>query len=151
MLNGKKQNAFGPIPVIFILYSSKLIVKQMEEQFLIVFLEPLIQELKVLLIDGFNVNYNYPPPLFSPMLPIDNGGSKLWAILMLWIGDHPSQCMVGGLKDGGYDTCQWDVIVKGLVSCNVVYLNNRRQAWHLPPSQTIQSLFKEVNILYFIT
>jgi hypothetical protein len=31
MLNGRKQNALGPIPVIFILSSSKLIVKQMEE------------------------------------------------------------------------------------------------------------------------
>jgi hypothetical protein len=45
--------------MIFILFSSKLIVNEMEEQFLIVFFEPLIQELEVLFVDRFNVNYNY--------------------------------------------------------------------------------------------
>jgi hypothetical protein len=59
MLNGRKQNALGPILMIFILSSSKLIVNEMEEQFLIVFFEPLIQELEVLFVDRFNVNYNY--------------------------------------------------------------------------------------------
>jgi hypothetical protein len=151
MLNGGKQSALGPILMIFILSSSKLIVNEMEEQFLIVFLEPLIQELEVLFVDRFNVNYNYPPPLISPWLPIDNGGSKLRAIVMLWIGDHSTQCKLGGLKDGGYNACWWDVIVEGLVGCNVVYPNIRHQAQHIPLSQTIQSLLSKVNFFYFIT
>jgi hypothetical protein len=54
-----ENNALGPILMIFILFSSKLIVNEMEEQFLIVFFEPLIQELEVLFVDRFNLNYNY--------------------------------------------------------------------------------------------
>jgi hypothetical protein len=104
-----------------------------------------------LFVDRFNVNYNYWPPLISPWFPIDNGGSKLWAILMLWTGDHPTQCKVGGLKDGGYNACWWDVIVERLVGCNVIYPNNRHQAQHIPPSQTIESFLSKVNIFCFIT
>jgi hypothetical protein len=51
----EENNALGPILMLFILFSSKLIVNEMEEQFLIVFFVPLIQELEVLFVDRFNV------------------------------------------------------------------------------------------------
>ena len=89
VMNGGKNNALGPIPVIFIPTSSKQIIKQSEESIFTTFLEPLFRDLESLFIHGFDVIYKYPPHLISPTLPMcEDGKSRIRGMLMLWTGDH---------------------------------------------------------------
>ena len=53
-----------------------------------------------------------------------------------------------GFKDGGYNSCRRDVIVKNLVGKNVVYYDSRRQAFYLLPLRTIEDLLTHVSVVF---
>ncbi len=38
------------------------------------------------------------------------GLATLWAIVMVWTGDHLAQCKVGAVKSGGYFGCRWHYV-----------------------------------------
>jgi hypothetical protein len=108
ILNGGMENLKRPMPVIFILASSKKLVKEMKEEVMTVFLEPFIKELEYAIIHGFVVSYNFQSELIFEVLPSLSGtsDSKLWAMPMYWTGDHPAQTKVARFKLSGYQACR---------------------------------------------
>lgn len=77
---------------------------------------------------------------------------RVRAALMLWTGDHPTQCKVGCLKDGGYGACRRCHTAEEIDSTNrtigqVVYGENRYQARHPPAKRNVHDLHKVVQEL----
>ncbi len=99
ILNCGKETTLDPIPIMFIPSSSEKIIKQADPHVLTAFLKPLMTDLERVFVDGFLVQYAYPIELISECmfddLPFDL--ATLRAIVMVWTGDHPAQCKVGGI------------------------------------------------------
>lgn len=77
---------------------------------------------------------------------------RVRAALMLWTGDHPAQCKVGCLKDGGYGACRRCRTAEHIDSTNrtigqVVYGDHRYQARHPPIKRTVDDLYKALQNL----
>jgi hypothetical protein len=98
----------GPIPILFIPASSDKLVKNIDTNVLFAFLKPFIQELEDTFINDFPISYAYPGSYIREELIRDKlGGSIiLHTMLMMFTGDYPAQCKVGGLKVGGYSSCR---------------------------------------------
>ena len=92
VLNTDKVSELGPIPILFIPASSDKLVKSDGTQVLSVFLEPFIQELEEMFINGFHVSYAYPGSLISEELSGDRAGGSitLRTIMMMFTGDFPA-------------------------------------------------------------
>lgn len=72
--------------------------------------------------------------------------------LMLWTGDHPAQCKVGCLKDGGYGACRRCHTAEDIDSTNrtigqVIYGENRYQARHPPVKRLVGDLYQALQDL----
>ena len=108
VLNIGKVSEVGPIPILFIPASPDKLVKYNDAQVLSSFLEPFIQKLEEIFINGLHVSYAYSRSLISEELSGDRAGGSitLSTIMMMFTGDYPAQCKVGGLKDGGYSGCR---------------------------------------------
>ena len=127
ILNAGLQNVMRPMPVVFIPASSKQIIKDLDEGILIVFLAPFMHELELAFIEGFSMNFNYPPEVINPSLlnPNSNQQLKLRALLLYWTGDHPAQSKVGGFKLSRYHACcRCFLKEKYIQGRGVVYPNN---------------------------
>lgn len=70
------------------------------------FLQPFMEELEHVFCDGFKVQFNYPVTRISSLLPVDEEGVTIRAILMLVTGDHPAQCKISKLKQSGKSACR---------------------------------------------
>ena len=146
VLNAGKVEPIGPIPILFIPSSSEKLIKDADSNLLMFFLEPLIKDLEEIFVKGFPVSYAYPVDAISDKLPLISIGEviTLRAMLLLWTGDHPAQCKIGGLKVGGYSCCRrhkvasrWRGIPntkKGLVE----YHDNRKQHRYPPIVRTME-------------
>ncbi|KAL3694215.1 hypothetical protein R1sor_007866 [Riccia sorocarpa] len=67
-------------------------------------LQPFIEELIDLFINGVEVEFNYPSELIGGRdLP---KRFKLRIMLVLFTGDHPAQCKFGGFATSGYSGCR---------------------------------------------
>jgi hypothetical protein len=64
-------------------------------------------DLEKVFVDGFLVQYAYPIESISECMfdDLPFGLVTLRAIVMVWIGDHPTQCKVGAVKSEGYSGC----------------------------------------------
>ncbi len=64
-------------------------------------------------VDGFPVQYAYPIEVISECMfdDLPSGLATLQAIVMVWIGDHPTQCKVGAVKSGGYSGCRCHYVI----------------------------------------
>jgi hypothetical protein len=146
ILNGRRENLHRSLPVIFILPSSEKLVRQREEEVMTTFLEPLLREMESALIHGFEVCYNFPVELISPLFPpvSETRNSKVRAMLMYWTGDHPAQTKVAGFKLSGYSACRRHKnVVEKVVGNKVMYPDNRRQSHDPPLNRDIEDLYLE--------
>ena len=146
ILNAGSQNVMRPMPVVFIPASSKQIIKDSDEGILTIFLEPFMCELESAFIEGFSMNFNYPPEVIDPSLlnPNSNQQLKLRALLLYWTGDHPAQSKVGGFKLSGYHACR-RCFLKGkyIQGHGVVYPNNRYEIQNPHEQRTIEYILQE--------
>ena len=146
LLNLGLQNVMRPMPVVFILASSKQIIKDLDEGILTVFLEPFMHELESAFVEGFSMNFNYPPEVIDPSLvnPNSNQQLKLRALLKYWTGDHPTLSKVGGFNHSGYHVChQYFLKRKYIQGRGVVYPNNRYEIQNPHKQQTIEHILQE--------
>ena len=146
VLNGERGNLQCPMPVIFILTSSKNLLKSGEEEVMTAFLEPFIREMEFAFIDGFQECYNFPPELICEGLSILSriGESKLRAIPIYWTRDHPTQTKVAGFKLSGYNACRCHKnVTEKLDGIKVFYPNNRWQAHDPPLYRKIKTIYEE--------
>ncbi|KAL3686459.1 hypothetical protein R1sor_009033 [Riccia sorocarpa] len=105
-------------------------------------LQPFIEELIDLFINGVEVEFNYPSELIGGRdLP---KRFTLWIMLVLFTGDHPAQCKFGGFATSGYSGCR-RCKMRSIV-CNVpnsrvvVYDSNREQYRHPSARKTVSEL-----------
>ncbi|KAL3697763.1 hypothetical protein R1sor_011839 [Riccia sorocarpa] len=105
-------------------------------------LQPFVEELIDLFINGVEVEFNYPSELIGGRdLP---KRFKLRIMLVLFTGDHPAQCKFGGFATSGYSGCR-RCKMKSRV-CNVpnsrvvVYDSNREKYRHPPARKTVSEL-----------
>jgi len=107
ILNCGRENTLDPIPIMLIPSSLEKIIKQADPHILTTFLKPLMIDLERVFIDGFLVQYAYPIESISECMfdDLPFGLVTLRAIVMVWIGDHPTQCKVGAVKSEGYFGC----------------------------------------------
>ena len=66
-----------PMPIVFIPASFKQIIKDSDKGILTVFLEFLMRELESAFIEGFSMNFNYPPEIIDPSLLNPNSSQQL--------------------------------------------------------------------------
>jgi len=137
ILNCGRANTLDPILIMFIPSSLEKIIKQVDPHVLTTFLKPLMIDLKRVFVDGFLVQYAYPIKSINECMfdDLPFGLATLWAIVMVWIGDHPAQCKVGAVKSEGYFGCRCHYVTskwraqsgnKGLVE----YHDNRKHRRH---------------------
>ncbi|MCO5615146.1 hypothetical protein L7F22_069435 [Adiantum nelumboides] len=105
VLNGGKRSIIGSLPVLFLPLSHKDLEKK-HSDILASFLHPLICDLETSFSEGFDVDYSYPTNAVHTN--IQGGLVRLRTMLMLCTGDHPAQCKLGQLKDGGKSFCRRD-------------------------------------------
>ena len=75
---------------------------------------------------------------------------RIRAALMFFTGDHPAQCKIGCLKEGGYGACRrchmsQYLNVEDRVIGAVQYTNNRYQSRNPPPIRTVNSMYHYTN------
>ncbi|KAL3701819.1 hypothetical protein R1sor_019841 [Riccia sorocarpa] len=105
-------------------------------------LQPFIEELIDLFINGVEVEFNYPSELIGGRdLP---KRFKLRIMLVLFTGDHPAQCKFGGFATSGYSgyrRCKMKSRVCNVPNSRVVvYDSNREQYRHPPARKTVSEL-----------
>lgn len=148
ILNAGRNCSLTPLPVLFIPSSCKKIVKQKRYELLNYFLEPFIRDLQTLFLEGVLTTYAYPPSLISQWL--SNEQFTLRAMLMMFTGDHPAQCKIGGFKDGGYFACRRDHMEwkwhkmpqQGGAGGIVHYYNNRKQSRYPAEKRTVRRTYE---------
>ena len=108
ILNTRKIDPIGLIPILFILSSSNKFIKHANCNILTCFFNPLVKDLETFFIKKIPVLYAYPAEAISDKLPLipTNELITLRAMVTIWIGDHPAQCKIGGLKMDGYSYCR---------------------------------------------
>lgn len=150
VLNGGKSSIIGVLPVLFIPFSCKKIIRNSSDTFS-TFLRPLIDELEQLFIKGIDVFYNYP---VEQIFDVSFGKTKLCnlrAMLMMVTGDHPAQCKIGLFKDGGQSFCRRDKAQATLDVTNpsfqgrYVYDGNRFQARYPPPKRSLTEMVEALS------
>ena len=72
ILNAGKGSFLAPLPVVFIPLSSTKLYKQKESTVMNFFLEPFIEELESLYIEGVQIKFSYDPGLISFLIDDDN-------------------------------------------------------------------------------
>ncbi|MCO5562446.1 hypothetical protein L7F22_016074 [Adiantum nelumboides] len=145
VLNGGKQSNVGFIPVLFLPLSHKELERK-HGDILSCFLEPLILELESMYVAGFEVDYAYPKNKIHEGLSSEKG--RLYAMLMMCTGDHPAQCKLGQVKDGGKNFCRHckaDVSLhRDASGSRYVYGNNRLQARYTPERRHVEDMWKAI-------
>lgn len=107
ILNGGKKGNIGPLPTIFLPFSTIELEKK-HGDILSHFLVPILRDLETLFLEGLEIAYNYPCSRIFEGLEGSGNSCTLRGILMLWTGDHPAQSKLGLLKDGGKNGCRRD-------------------------------------------
>ncbi|MCO5594524.1 hypothetical protein L7F22_048556 [Adiantum nelumboides] len=143
ILTGGKGSIVGSIPVLFLPLSHKDLQKK-HGDVLSSFLSPLISELESSFLNGFEVNYAVDKNRICDGL--HDEPTKLRCMLMLCTGDHPAQCKLGQVKDGGMAFCRRDKAKAELVrdvngTQRYVYNNNRFQGRYPPPKRNVDELW----------
>lgn len=127
VLNGGKRSNIGSIPILFLPLSHKDLERK-HGDILASFLHPLMKDLESSFLDGFEVDYAYPEKDIS--ISLQPGKACLRTILMLCTGDHPAQCKLGQVKDGGMSFCRRDkakaTLIEDTYGGRYVYNENRR-------------------------
>ena len=146
IMNGGKRSIVGSIPVLFIPFSHKELEKK-HGDVLSSFLQPLIVELESSFMDGFEVDYAIPSEDICETL--DSGKARLRCILMACTGDHPAQCKLGQVKDGGMAFCRCDKAKAELVRDSnghqrYVYGHNRFQGRYCIEQRHVEDLQKSI-------
>ncbi|MCO5578587.1 hypothetical protein L7F22_032431 [Adiantum nelumboides] len=133
----------GSIPVLFLPLSHKDLQKKLGDV-LSSFLSPLISELESSLLNGFEVNYSVDKNRICDVL--HDEPTRLRCMLMMCTGDHPAQCKLGQVKDGGMAFCRRDKAKAELIrdvngTQRYVYNNNRFQGRYPPPKRNVDELW----------
>ncbi|MCO5612374.1 hypothetical protein L7F22_066641 [Adiantum nelumboides] len=143
VLNGGKGSFVGSIPVLFLPLSHKDLQKK-HGDVLSSFLSPLISELESSFLNGFEVNYAVDKNRICDVL--HDEPTRLRCMLMMCTGDHPAQCKLGQVKDGGMAFCRRDKAKAELIrdvngTQRYVYNNNRYQGRYPPPKRNVDELW----------
>ncbi|MCO5577982.1 hypothetical protein L7F22_031820 [Adiantum nelumboides] len=148
ILNSGKQSILGSIPILFLPLSHKELQKK-HGDVLSSFLHPLMNELESSFLSGFNVNYAIPNENISSSLCRET--TRLRCMLMVCTGDHPAQCKLGQVKDGGMAFCRRDKAKVELIHDNngvhrYVYNQNRLQGRYPPPKRHVDELWQAIRM-----
>ncbi|MCO5554355.1 hypothetical protein L7F22_007884 [Adiantum nelumboides] len=143
VLNGGKGSFVESIPVLFLPLSHKDLQKK-HGDVLSSFLSPLISELESSFLNGFEVNYAVDKNIICDVL--HDEPTRLRCMLMMCTGDHPAQCKLGQVKDGGMAFCRRDKAKAELIrdvngTQRYVYNNNRYQGRYPPPKRNVDELW----------
>lgn len=142
VLNGGKRSKVGAIPVLFLPLSNKELEKK-HGDILCALLQPLILELENMFTNGIEVDYAYSNRLVHESLP--SGKVKLRGMLMMCTGDHPAQCKLGQLKDGGKSFCRrckaHACLQQDVGGSRYVFDQNRFQARHIPEKRNVEDMW----------
>ncbi|MCO5555122.1 hypothetical protein L7F22_008663 [Adiantum nelumboides] len=145
VLNGGKKSIVGSIPVLFLPFSHRDLLKK-NGDVLSSFLFPLISELESSFIDGFEVDYGVPCEKICDGLQGET--PRVRCMLMICTGDHPAQCKLGQFKDGGMAFCRRDKAKAELRrDSNVthyVYNNNRFQGRYPPEKRHVDDMWESI-------
>lgn len=145
ILNAGVNTSIDILPILFIPQSCKKIIKSSGDVFG-TFLRPLIDELECLYVNGVNVAYEYPlGSIFDD--PAEHSKiCTMRAMVMMVTGDHPAQCKIGLVKNGGQEFCRRDMAHATLVkdgSSNIgryVYDENRFQTRFPPVKRRVDDM-----------
>lgn len=143
VLNGGKRSVLGSLPVLFLPLSHRDLEKK-HHDILGSFLHPLFMDLERSFLEGFDVDYAYPSIEISDK--IKGGRVVLRSMLMLCTGDHPAQCKLGQLKDGGMSFCRRDKAKATLVDDRYVYDANRFQGRHPPKKRRVEDMWNSMRL-----
>ncbi|MCO5595320.1 hypothetical protein L7F22_049361 [Adiantum nelumboides] len=145
VLNGGKRSIIGSLPVLFLPLSHKDLEKK-HSDILTSFLHPLICDLETSFSEGFDVDYSYPTNAIHTN--IQGGLVRLRTMFMLCTGDHPAQCKLGQLKDGGKSFCRRDkahvTLVEEAHGGRYVYDRNRYQGRYPPEKRKVQDMWDAI-------
>ncbi|MCO5548762.1 hypothetical protein L7F22_002224 [Adiantum nelumboides] len=145
VLNDGKRSVIGSLPVLFLPLSHKDLEKK-HSDILASFLHPLICDLETSNSEGFDVDYSYPTNAIHTN--IQGGLVRLRTMLMLCTGDHPAQCKLGQLKDGGKSFCRRDkahvTLVEEAHGGRYVYDRNRYQGRYPPEKRKVQDMWDAI-------
>ncbi|MCO5602802.1 hypothetical protein L7F22_056941 [Adiantum nelumboides] len=135
----------GSLPVLFLPLSHKDLGKK-HSDILASFLHPLICDLETSFSEGFDVDYSYPTNAIHTN--IQGGLVRLRTMLMLCTGDHPAQCKLGQLKDGGKSFCRRDkahiALVEEAHGGRYVYDRNSYQGRYPPKKRKVQDMWDAI-------
>lgn len=147
ILNSGKNSIIGSIPVLFLPLSHKDLERK-HGDILASFLQPLVNDLESSFLDGFEVDYAYPENEISRSLQI--GKARLRTILMLCTGDHPAQCKLGQVKDGGMSFCRRDKAkatqIEDTHGRRYVYDENRRQGRYPAQKRVAEEMWQSIRL-----
>lgn len=149
ILNGGKGSIIGVLPVLFIPFSCKKIIRKSNTVFS-AFLRPLMDELEDIYMNGVDVVYNYALENIFDAIHDQKKECKLRGMLMMVSGDHPAQCKIGLFKDGGKEGCRRDKVKAELDTSNpsfkgrYIYNENRLQARYAPPKRSTKEMVNAI-------
>jgi len=108
------------------------------------FIQPFVEELESLYVQGINCRYNYPCRWISNNIP-NLGTPTIRAMLMLLTGDHRAQYKISNFKSSSKSACRRCKTDSTLnEDGRYVYGNNARQVQHLPTRRTSFELHTSV-------
>ncbi|MCO5554154.1 hypothetical protein L7F22_007680 [Adiantum nelumboides] len=141
VMNGGKRSILGSLPVLFLPLSHRdLEIKH--NDILGAFLHPLFLDLEKSFVEGFDLHYAYPSNDICDK--IQGGRVTLRSMLMLCTGDHPAQCKLGQVKDGGMSFCKGDKAKATFVGERYVYDANRYQGRYPPKKRHVEKMWRSV-------
>ena len=146
ILNAGNTSNISLLPVLFILLGNNedFNIARMKKN-ISSFLQPFVEELEMLFVEGMRCKYNYPVSRISKYLSTSDDLPLIRVFLMLVTGDHPAQCKIGRLKSSGPARCRRCKMSYIEVSAGkYAYDKNQEQVLNPPPMRTACELFQEV-------
>jgi len=114
------------------------------KQNIFAFIQPFVEELESLFVNGIICRYNYPSQRISNSLS-NSGTPTIRVILMLLTGDHPAQCKIANLKSSGKSGCRrCKMDSTRNADGRYVYGNNVMQVQHPPARRSASELHASV-------
>ncbi|MCO5569490.1 hypothetical protein L7F22_023203 [Adiantum nelumboides] len=148
ILNSGKYTSMGILPVSFIPSKCKKIMKASGDVFGTC-LEPLVNELESLYIEGLDVEFNYPIDKIFGSSMTSSKQCKIRPMVMMVTGDHPAQCKIGLFKHGGQEFCRRDKAQATLVRGEIrrgegryIFDENRYQARYKPTKRSTEEMLQ---------
>ena len=145
VLNAGTASSISLLPVLFIPLGGHeaYTVARMKEN-ISAFVQPFVEELEDLFLDGITCQYNYPCRRISNILQ-NSETPKIIVILMLLTGDHPAQYKISNLKSSGKSGCRrCKMDSTQNADGRYIYGNNEWQAQHPPPRRSAIELHESV-------